>query len=98
MKYEIKIQCHNYIGLTFALINLLIFIRFYLEALGKDAQYQLLWVPLSFIDFPMTIVFFISMSIDISPNTSALISFGLLGTLWWYMLTSFIANKFCQSK
>jgi len=95
---KLNIKCHNYIGFTFALINLLIFIKFYLEALRMDAQYQLLWIPLSFIDFPLTILFFILMSIGVSPNVSALISFGILGTFWWYLLSSFIANKFCFSK
>ncbi len=95
---KLKMKCPNYIGLIFALINFGIFIKFYLEALGMDAQYQLLWIPLSFIDFPMTIVFFILMSIGISPNISALVAFGLLGTIWWYILTSFIANKLCPSK
>jgi len=90
-----KLRCHHYIGFIFALINLLIFIRFYLEALGMDAQYQLLWIPLSFIDFPFTIVYFILVSIGAPPNVSALISFGFFGTYWWYLLTSFIARKFC---
>jgi len=95
---KIKIICHQYIGLLFALINISIFIRFYLEAIGMDSQYQLLWIPLSFIDFPVTIVYFVLQSINISPNTSALITFGILGTYWWYLLASFIANKFCPIK
>ena len=77
-------------------MNLLIFIKFYLEAAGMDAQYQLLWIPLSFIDFPLTIVFLILMSVGVHPNISALISFGVLGTFWWYFFSSFIARKICQ--
>ncbi len=93
---KLKLRCHHYIGLIFSSINLFIFISFYLEAIGMDAQYQLLWIPLSFIDFPLTIVFFILMSIGVHPNISALVSFGFLGTFWWYLMTSFIANKFCK--
>ena len=63
-----------------------------------DAQYQLLWIPLSFMDFPLTIVFFILMAIGVSPNTSALVSFGILGTVCWYLMASFIANKFYHKK
>lgn len=93
---KMKLKCYHYIGLIFASINLLIFIKFYLEAIEMGAQYQLLWIPLSFIDFPITIIFFILMSIGVAPNISALISFGILGTFWWYLMTSFITKKFCH--
>jgi len=96
MKFETKCQ-HN-VGYAFAFVNLLVFIIFYGEAQGMDAQYQLSWIPLSFIDFPVTIIFFLLMSLGVLPNVSAFVAFGIMGTLWWYLLAKFIASKFCRSE
>lgn len=93
-----KLKCYQWIGVFFALVNFLIFIRFFSEAIGMDAQYQLLWIPLSIIDFPITVFFFLLMFVGVPPNISALIVFGVLGTFWWYWLASFIAKKFKKCK
>ncbi|WP_345985849.1 hypothetical protein WCX49_01660 [Sulfurimonas sp. HSL-1656] len=89
-----KIRCYQLIGAIFASINFLLFMMFYRVASGMDAQYQLAWLPLSFIDFPITTFYFLFIFLGLSPNAAAFITFGILGTSWWYFLSSYIAKKF----
>ena len=95
---KIEFTCYKYVGVIGALINTAIFIRFFVEAIDMDAQYQLLWIPLSFIDFPTTLIYFGMTFLGFTPNMSAFISFGILGTIWWYFLAGFFARKFCRMK
>ena len=90
------IRCYRIIGVIFSIINFLLFIKFYTEAVEMDAQYQLLWVPLSFIDFPVTVLYFFLNGAGLLPNTSAIITFGIFGTIWWYFVASFFAKKICE--
>jgi len=82
------------IGILIGIIHFCIFLFFYLSASSYDAQWQLAWIPLSIIDFPISLLLLPLSSITESLNFSAGIIHGILGTFWWYWITTKILNKF----
>jgi len=81
------------IGIIIGIIHFFIFIYFYLAAAPHHAQWQLAWIPLSIIDFPISIFILPLTSITDNLNLSAFFIHGILGTLWWYWISSKILNK-----
>jgi len=90
-------KCPNIFGLIFSIIHLLIVSNAYRPDLVGLAQYQLSWMYVSIIDFPITSFFFILQRLYIPVNISGVIIFGIFGTLMWYILVFYIADKFCKS-
>jgi len=81
------------IGIIIGIIHFSIFIYFYLAASSHHAQWQLSWIPLSIIDFPVSVFLLPLSSITSNLNLSAFFIHGILGTLWWYWISSRILNK-----
>ena len=94
---KVNLICNKLIQFSVVLIHLVIFIYYFIEAIKMDAQYQLIWIPWAIVDFPITIVFFVLVFLNISFNAAALISFGVLGTFWWYWLSGILARKLCPN-
>lgn len=77
------------IQVIFAFLHFLFFCIFFLGTNSNEAQYQLIWIPWFFIDFPISIAFFILKISSLKLNIIALITHGLLGTIWWYYFAKF---------
>ena len=89
-----KSECSKYIGLLFGLFNFLLFFHFFLEASYMEDNYELSWIYISFLDFPISLLFYLFTTLGVPINVSAIIFLGVLGSVWWYFLISYLINKF----
>jgi len=80
-------------GLWFGFLHLLFFIIFLLYVLalnGRDGQAHMLWIVWTFIDMPISFIFFFSEEIGIKSIYFLYFIHGVLGTIWWYFIPAII--------
>jgi len=88
----------NIIGVIFMIIHIILFVYIFNIATASKAQSPLAWIYMAYIDFPLAPWFHTLLPLFSSLRITAIIVYGIFGTLFWYCVPHCIYQSFMRYK